>query len=372
MKRDGIVWKILPTLNSFIKRELSITSDCGQSYTFSPISRKKLWNWLVTELFAIAKIAWTPGFPTFLQLELTNICNLHCPGCPMGSGAIKRPKGKMDLEDFKKIIDEVGDYLLVIIISDWGEPFLNGNLCEMVAYGKRKEIKFAISTNGHFLDDRVIERLIEIKLDVLTVSLDGATQETYHKYRKGGNIKKVIDCLEQIQEKKKAKGVDLPLINLQFILMKHNEHEIHQIESIAKEFGVDQLTFKTYNPSLYKNQLEKIFVPQKERYRRYSYPKGFYAKQNKRSLCKKLWNTMTIYWDGSVVPCHLDINKKMKLGNVFNSTTLKATWNCAEYRILRKRFKRSWQKISLCSKCTYAFMKPHSFRTHSYLNEVRQ
>ena len=110
------------------------------------------------------------GFPTILQLEPTSECNLRCKICPSGTG-MDRPSGHMDLNVFKKIIDEIGQYLFLILFWDWGEPFLNPEAYAMIEVAHQRGIKIMSSTNGHIFADYEQARKVTLSgLDVLVFS----------------------------------------------------------------------------------------------------------------------------------------------------------------------------------------------------------
>jgi MoaA/NifB/PqqE/SkfB family radical SAM enzyme len=131
---------------------------------------------------------------------------LHCPLCPAGVGDASRTKAILSFNLFKKIVDEVGDYVYSVNFTNWGEPLLNKHLAKMIMYCKRvKHIPFVrFDTNLNVtLTESEWERLLLSGLDMLSVSIDGVTQETYEKYRRGGNLEKVIDNLKLLIDKKR-------------------------------------------------------------------------------------------------------------------------------------------------------------------------
>ena len=90
----------------------------------------------------------------------------------------------LSYKTFKNFIDQFGDYLLLIILWDWGEPFLNPDIFKIISYAKTKNILIHSSTNGNVrFSEEKAEELVNSGLDSLIVAVDGATQETYGKYR---------------------------------------------------------------------------------------------------------------------------------------------------------------------------------------------
>lgn len=290
------------------------------------------------------------------MVEPTNFCNLKCPLCPTGSGAITAPRGHMDFEHYKKILDECGDYLFNLTLWNWGEPFLHKNIYDMIDYAKAKRIFVRVSTNGHFLKDgKNLERIVMSGLDELMFSLDGASEESFLKYRVGGKFETVIKNLEDLVKTKRRLKKRTPFIELQFIVMSHNEHEISKIKEIAKRIGVDSLKLKTVslegaNALGYEGNQEKIkgFKPKNEEYSRY---KENMVRKNLKNRCVRLWLTSVVNWDGSVSPCCNDPNRVYDFGNS-TEKGFAEVWNSPKYVGFRKALLKNKSRISMCENCS--------------------
>src|ERR687889_540002 len=126
----------------------------------------------------------------------------------------------------------------------------------------------ATSTNAHYLTDEVARKTVESGLDRLIISIDGTTQDVYRQYRVGGNLDKVIEGAKNIVKWKKELKSKKPFVFLQFLVVKHNEHQIEEIKEIAKEIGVDQVRFKTAQVYDYKNDPNQL-IPSIEKFSRY-------------------------------------------------------------------------------------------------------
>jgi len=280
------------------------------------------------------------GLPSNLLIEPTTICNLKCPGCPTVSGILKRPKGYMSLDNFKKIINECEKSLEMIMLWNYGEPFLNKDLFKMISYARNKNIKVITSTNAHFLPEK-IDELIDSKINKIMISLDGATKKTYEKYRQNGNFETVVDSIRKLCIKK-DKNI---FVELQFIIMRHNEHEIERIKKLAIELKVDKLSLKSawfLDKRLQKKY--KDIIPINPKYQRIIEHSGY---------CIRPWYHMTIQWNGDVAPCCYDADCHINLGNVFEQN-LKTVWNGKKIKNFRKIMKKQFEGekiISLCQQC---------------------
>ncbi len=312
----------------------------------------RLVNFLKIKLSKQLKLTNISGSPLTLMVEPTNVCNLKCPLCPTGAGLIKRAKGFMKLDDFKKIIDEAGDYIIHLRMWNWGEPLLNKDIFEMISYAKKKKIFVNLSTNSNFLTEEMTNKLINSELDELIISLDGASEETYKQYRKKGNFNEIIDSIQFLVKEKKRLNKKTPHIKLQFIIMKHNEHEINKIKFLAKKIRVDELVFKTVGIMDYFSDEDiKKYLPTKKKYSRYEIKKeAVKSKVEVENRCDFIWEEIVINWEGSVVPCCFDMNNFFVFGNAFKSP-IKEIWNNQKYTNFRKMILNHKRGIPLCKDC---------------------
>ncbi|MBL7994719.1 radical SAM protein [bacterium] len=286
-----------------------------------------------------------------LMLEPTNICNLRCPLCITGSDQMTRPDGVMELTNFRKLMDEVGDYLIHLTLWSQGEPFVNRNFTEMIRIAKAKGIKTMTSTNGHFLIENA-EKIVNSGLDVLIVAMDGASQQTYEKYRINGNFEKVKNGMKSISEAKKRLNSKTPEIELQFIVMKHNEHETDAIRSLAYECGAQVISIKT--AQVYTEKQAAEFLPTHEKYRRYELDANGKIKTKLKEInfCRWVLLCPVINWDGTVSPCCFDKNAEYGLGNVFSNGGLKKIWKSEPYANFRQQIFTNRKDIPICSNCS--------------------
>lgn len=328
-------------------------------YQFHNAPIRKILNWIIVEASIYFKPERAWGWPTHLQIEPSALCNLKCEFCPVAIG-MERPTGYMAFSTFKRVIDEIGDCVFLILLWDWGEPFLNPAVYDMIAYAKQWDIKIVSSTNGHiFAGGDHAERLIRSGIDSIIFALDGISQETYEQYRAHGNVRTVIAGIERVVAAKRALNSTTPLINLRFLPMKHNEHEIPMLRELARSLGVDALTLKTVNPydggECSSDKADgNAFLPENPAYRRFEYDASGSRIRRKRNPCKQLWNNPVIHWNGKVSPCTYDPHDNYVQGDVTQQTFREIWWG-VPYCTFRRKFRRDYQKIAFCSECSYAF-----------------
>jgi radical SAM protein with 4Fe4S-binding SPASM domain len=340
--------KIRKALRALFLRRVSLDVDLIP-VEVERIPLKKVINWLLTETSVYFKPIRPWGLPTVLQVEPTNRCNLRCVGCPVTIG-LDRPLGGMASQMFRKVVDELRDNLLLMIFWDWGEPFLNPQAYDMIKYAHDAGIKVVSSTNGHpFGRGEHAKRVVESGLDVLVFSVDGTTQASYESFRVLGNLEVVLEGIRRVVAERKRQNSQTPLINLRFIVMKQNEHEVPYLRILAKELGVDALTLRKYRDWFNDSELQPTDTT-------YQLPNEIqkHGRRLKDNPCKHLWNNPSIHWDGSIVSCFVDYKGDQVLGEM-KQQSFKEIWNGETYRKLRHTFRTDWQNHPLCGTCNYGY-----------------
>jgi len=290
------------------------------------------------------------GMPFSVSIEPTTNCNLKCKECVSGQLQFTRPEGKIDLEFYKKIIDQTYKFLLNLFIYFQGEPFLHHNFFEMVKYANSKNIFTSTSTNGHFLSAENSQKIIDSKLDKLIISLDGTTQEVYQNYRVGGNLQKVITGIKTLTDFKQKQNSKTPYIVLQFIVMGSNEHQIENIKKLAKELNVNKLELKSVQVYNFEKNVE--LLPTNKKYLRYVKKESDFAQKSKlRNRCWRLLNSSVITWDGMVLPCCYDKDAKHSFGNLKNETFVEIQ-NSKKANDFRNMILKNRKSIEICNNCT--------------------
>jgi radical SAM protein with 4Fe4S-binding SPASM domain len=289
------------------------------------------------------------GYPYSLTTEPTNQCNLNCLECPTGNKSTQIPKGKMDFDNYRKIIDDVKSFVIYQMLYFQGEPFLHPDLYKMIKYSDENNIYTSISTNGHFLTSENSTKIVKSGLKRIIISVDGASQESYEKYRLGGKLNVVLKGIKNLTQAKKILKSKYPKIVIQFLAFSHNEDEISEIKSLSKELSVDKLEIK----SAQINQAENYhLIPKTEKYARYKKTGSKYNIKSKlRNKCFRLWSTMVITWNGSVIPCCFDKDNNYKIGNIISSDTLKI-WGSEEFNNFRNALLRNRKGIEICCNCS--------------------
>jgi MoaA/NifB/PqqE/SkfB family radical SAM enzyme len=319
------------------------------------LNRKKIHNFFLAGLNQFFLPPRPLGHPVIAQVEPANFCTLSCPLCFTTSETAARPSGLLSFDKFKAFMDELGDYLLLIVLWNWGEPFLNPDLFKMISYAKSKNIVVHSSTNGQVrFDDATAGQLVETGLDSLVFGIDGATQETYGQYRKGGNLKNVLENVKTVVRAKKRTGSRIPRLTLRFVVMRHNERELPSAHRLAEELGVDFFAVKTADmPAALGKNLDSYFAPGNRAYRRYEYEKESFRRINKPFTCMRPWKRITLDALGEIIPCEYDYKNLHSFGGTKDGQSAFSIWKGAEAGEFRKKFYKGNNNYYLCKNCTY-------------------
>jgi radical SAM protein with 4Fe4S-binding SPASM domain len=322
----------------------------------SKLTVRRVWNMVkVYSSYYLSKWTKRPiqwGMPVSISFEPTTSCNLRCPECPSGLRAFSRPTGMLQKDFFSETIDDLSKDLSYLVFYFQGEPFLNPEFLTMVQYAASKKIYTATSTNAHYLKDDIAKRTVESGLDRLIISIDGTTQETYEQYRVGGNLAKVLEGAANIVKWKRELKSKTPFVIFQFLVVKHNEHQVEDVKRLAKEVGVDDVWLKTAQVYDYKNDPNNL-IPENKKYSRYQKGKNgeMEFKGNNANHCWRLWHDPVITWDGAVVPCCFDKDAVHKLGSL-REESFASLWKNNNYRRFRADVLKSRRNIDICANCS--------------------
>ena len=294
------------------------------------------------------------SLPRSIRLDATTHCQLRCPSCPTAAGRIANDLGQgfVRFNDFQKLLDE-NPFVMHVELSNWGELFLNPDLLKIMKYSFERGIALT-ATNGVNLNtvkDEVLAGLVQYQFRHLTCSLDGASHESYVKYRRRGQFDQVIANIQSINRHKRRLDSDFPLLTWQFIAFGHNEHEIETAREMAWDLDMDFHLKLSWDPDfspVKDKKLERVPHDQsgteKERTdtddpvkdktkarpdNENAIPKSIQNQPPEepyllKSRCSQLWNFPQINWDGRVLGCC--VNTWGDFGNAYESG-LKSTLN---------------------------------------------
>lgn len=289
--------------------------------------------------------------PFKISLEASSICQLKCPVCPTSKGEIRDSvigSGFLKLKDFKNFVD-TNPNIKAIELSNWGEIFLNPEIKDIIKYAYERKISLTAlnGVNLNTIKEDVLESLVKYKFRFLTVSLDGATAETYKIYRKGGDFEKVIDNIKKINDLKRRYKSKFPYLVWQFVIFSHNEHELKDAKKMAEQLDMGFFPKLNWDSSFSPSAKKEFSLKQFEEKEKKVY----------LNLCIQFWTSPQINWDGKLLGCC--VNKWTDFGNVFEKG-LKECLNSEKYKYTKQMLlgKEKLREDIPCSRCEH------------YLNQV--
>src|SRR5688572_14040538 len=206
---------------------------------------------LATDASPVVRPLEAGRLPSRMFVECTAACNISCTEacCAPETGITRtRQAGMLDFALFQRVIDEVGPSLGRIDFFNYGEAFLHKRAIEMCEYIKTHfpHVYLYTSTNGLAFTEAQARRLVHSGIDEVTFSIDGATQDSYVKYRQRGKLDVALANLRAMADEKRRFGRDVPFLNWRYILFTWNDSdaEMDLARQMAVDVGVDRLCWE--------------------------------------------------------------------------------------------------------------------------------
>lgn len=311
----------------------------GKGHLFAYIKNRIKWH-LNPRLHKISK------FPSHVDIELSSLCNLNCPMCYTTTDEFKEKVDQqiMSFELFRKIIDECSQYnLFSIRLSFRGEAFLNKHIFDMIKYAKDKGIKeISTLTHGGFLTEEKFQKLINLKLDWLTISFDGIG-ETYEKIRHPLKFDDAVNKIRRFNEMKEEQHVVKPVIKVQTVwpaIADDPEKFYNIFNSITDQIASNPLIDYLHN--------DKDII----------YEKDF--------TCPQLWQRLVIGSNGKVQLCSNDEFELNIIGNV-NDESLYSIWH-GENMTKAREIHLKHQGVNSLEPCKHCYLPRKTQRESSRLD----
>ena len=307
---------------------------------------RRLVNFVLSHVEYRLGVSRLHALPPLIYIDPINYCNLRCPLCPTGRRVLGRDMGKMPLELFKSLVDEIADKIYFINLYNWGEPLLHPQVFDMVEYATSKGLSVRISSNLNKMTPEQALRMVESGLEELLVDVDGATQETYEKYRVGGRLTRVLENIHEIVAIKRRLGSAFPLITARALVNRYNQSELGHIQALVWDLGVDRFEAVPIYVDQGNPEDVREWVPSAEQ-------RGSVNPPDQPRKCEDLWRNLTVSWDGGVFPCCWFHQQAFDFGNVLEDGGLVAVFNNERF-VGSRRFvagKTSSSPDTICAQC---------------------
>lgn len=291
------------------------------------------------------KFRWAPKldivtkFPSHLDIELSDACNLRCIMCIQGIEDGVKGASIIDTSFAKRLLDQGAGHGLQSIKLNWrGEPALHKDMVEIIQYAKSKKIRdVQMNTNGLLYDAERIRAIILAGLDRVIFSMDGATKETYERIRVRANYEKLYENVMLFWKIRNDLGRVRPFIRIQMVRMKDNAHEVQQFLAMWKPYVDDIRIMDAYSAS---SESRTFSVGDQV-------PVG-------RARCPQPWQRMIVSRDGKVLPCCSDWHREWIIGDA-TKDDLTAIWTGKKMTALRSLLRE--KRLDEFAPCNHCFVK---------------
>ena len=279
-----------------------------------------------------------PKFPQTILLETQSGCNARCIFCPYSEKRDKLPSGKMKDDLFEKIVQEFSIFTPKYIIPCFtNEPLLDKNLYDKLLYIKERspKTKIKLTTNGSLLNEKLIEKLLKPNLLYeITVSFNGFRKETFEYFMRGLSFKQCFNNLLNLLNYVNKNKLKRPKIIVNML----------QIASIKSEIDKAKSFWESKGAKVVLNPIENRGGSVKEK-------KDFSSNFKRNLKCRRPFNTAVITFDGKMVLCCVDYERKVILGDLKNQSIYEV-WNSPLLNEIRKKLLEGrLEDIPICRDC---------------------
>jgi pyruvate-formate lyase-activating enzyme len=283
-------------------------------------------------------------FPSQLNIDVSEICNLECTHCP-------HPEFKksehyaarlLSPELNKKAIDEIATdgrgICQYVRYTSEGEPLLHKLCFEILAYAKKNSgTAITLTTNGVLLDERRCEKLLSTGIDLVDISIDAFTPDTYAKIRVKGDLNVTRSNVQRLIALARRTGAKTK-IAVSYIEQPQNVHETNLFEGFWNSEGADQVVVRRMHSAAGAvGDLAAVLRSQTGTITRYP--------------CLYPWERLCINPRGELQYCPQDWVHGSALFD-FRTITIKAAWQSEHYQALRAaHLKNDFSRHKFCGQC---------------------
>lgn len=278
-------------------------------------------------------------------IEITNVCNLNCDFCPQ---TCRKPEF-MSIELFCKILDQIKGYTEYIYFHVKGEPLLHPQIDRLLDISYERGFKVNITTNGTLINDVKDKLLMKPGLRQVNFSLhsfDGNEQNQ----NKEEYINNVLDFISESTSNSDV-IISLRLWNLEENNTTNVERKRNNeiLELIEREFNLPYKIQEKVVPGKGVKITDRVYLNQEYQFQ---WPDLALNEDDGLGFCYGLRNQVAILVDGTVVPCCLDGEGVINLGNI-KETHFSSIIESERANKIVDQFSKREAAEELCRKCGY-------------------
>lgn len=310
--------------------------------------------------------------PIHVQFEPSSRCNQNCIHCEHD----KKRKNPRDAtyEEFKGFYDLLTP--LYITLNGYGEPLLCRELARMISYARRRGTQVNTTTNGILLKTYAQE-LLDSKLNLINVSLDAASEETYSKIRGQNTFHTIVENVKYFNRLRMANKAST-LLRLSIVVQHSNLNELDKFAELSKELGADSIIFqlietgfidyRSHNAvgSMTIEELKRVMDKAENTLKRLRLRSNIkwirvhlkmlwnhhiVRNDNTSRKCWKPWHSLYVTVDGTTRPCCNFVTDDVDFGTVRNGGSLNNAYNTKQFRMFRKALSDGRRLHKPCKVC---------------------
>jgi len=286
-----------------------------------------------------------PIFPFWVQIEVTNHCNLRCIFCTQLS--MRRKKGYMTMDLYKKLIDEMKIYNSYPQLCGTGEPFLHPKINDFIKYTKKQDVPLMITTNGLLLNDKHMHNIIDSEVDWIMFSMQGTTKERYCVLRNTDKYDVLCSNIKKLVELRGDK--DKPFITLSTTITSDETNDM--VQNFYNQWTPIVERIQVGNTNLSWCNLDAVNYTNSEVMKLLDFKKYESINRTLR-VCADIYQKPLVNWDGKVSACCNDYDDFLTIGDL-NEDSLYNIWNKSErLNFIRWAIKNNYHNMfGMCRTC---------------------
>lgn len=266
-----------------------------------------------------------------IYIEITNNCNLNCSFC----SKVNRKKKYMSLEEYEKILNKIKDYTNYIYLHVKGEPLLHPKVIEMIKLAEQYKLKVNLTTNGVLFDKYAKELGQFTNLNKINFSL-------HSENNKDNYLEDIFNNIKYLSTK--------TTVIYRLWTLKDNELDKKSTEIVDKIKDFYNLSTETVERIKKEKNIKIKSTTYVDKDNEFEWPT--INSHKSCGFCYALKTHIAILVDGTVVPCCLDSNGIINLGNIFDNS-LEEIIDSEKYRKLKESFQKRKPIELLCQSCTF-------------------
>lgn len=295
-----------------------------------------------------------PVMPEHVHIEPTNACNLRCAHCHQsrpGEVFTKR-RGMMDLDLYRKVIDECKTFASRISLDNQGEPLLHPGILEMIKYAKDSGLMVSLLTNATRMTEEIARRLVELRLDRIVFSFEGSNKAVHEKVRRRSCYEETLKNLLTFIKLNYESGRHT-FICMSMVESSYTKHDVQAYRDFFNRLPIDTIyvnpMLKMSSASILSDEVNM------EKYRDIAF--------EDQPVCRLPWESIVVNWDGLVSACPVDCNESHIVGDA-NCEPLRKIFNgerMKKFRLCHMKKDFSWIEEfgPLCDSCNCRYSEEY-------------